>query len=164
MARSNQAAYDSSSIDWAKIRRFALRVAGETKRVRNVRPGVEDHWVLEQRYWLRYDTGSGHMADEKTCTLTDYCLGGSGSLFVLVTQWEEVTPKGMAYFENRRDLQVRPMIDDDVMLFDFAPRHYCDNEQPKIDTNQSPDKRKLKYDSKGIGLSLGLKGLLSLPS
>lgn len=196
MEGPDRGVYANSRIDWEKLRRFAVRVAKETRvarrthaqttqvtKTREVRGGflglsrrtesytvpvtktlTEDHWVLEQRYWKKYENGSGSMADETSCEMMYYCLGTDGSLFVRVESWEEVSPKGMAYFENRHEPTVKPMDDNDVVLFDFEPKRYYTGGRTTIDTDRDPDKLRLKYDAKGIGLSLALKRLLERAS
>jgi hypothetical protein len=121
---------------------------------------TDDYWILEKRYWKRYEKGSGSMADETTYEWTYYCLSTDGSLIVRHEGWEEVQPKTMPYFEHRHDPQITSMTEQDVLLLDFEPEYYRDKGSVSIESTRNPDKRKPRGDTKGIGLTRALHGFL----
>lgn len=185
--------YDQSQINWEKLRKFAARVARETKvrptsgsflrqesRTRQVRAGMfglstraerysvsvpvrfcPDYWVLERRWYKKVSRGR---VENTEVTDLSYCLGSDGSLFVLSESYEGIWTKAAGYCEAPEEPHTRPMNEADVQLFDFEQRNYHHADGPvTIDNNTLPDPRRLKFDSKGVGISIALKKLLGSP-
>lgn len=129
-------------------------------------------WVLDERYAKYTSTqpsnGRGRPAEVLEDNRTLYCLNPGGALVVVsystLEQFIPRTQYGGSHYQHSisEKSTTRPMRDDDVELFDFHPMSRLGSRGPreKVDrTDMASDRR--KYDSKGVGLSVALKRLLS---
>jgi hypothetical protein len=193
VVKSRLAQYEQSQIEWNKLRQFAIRVARETKapsisgshvrqesRTREARGGFlglskrtehykvpvsvtvcTDYWLLDRRLYKKVIRGR---VENTIVSNESYCLGTDGSLFVLHEGYEGVFARGAGYTEAPDDPHVYPMNETHVMLFDFEPAQYNHTDGPQIIYNNNlPDRRRLKYHTKGVGISMALKKLLVDP-
>lgn len=117
-----------------------------------------DNWVLDRRLYKKKTHGK---IENTIVNNVSYCLGVDGSLFVLVEGHEEILGPGITYSEDSHDPGTREMNDDDVQLFDYESGYFHRADGSEIIENMNvPDRRKLKFDTKGVGLSMALKNLL----
>lgn len=150
----SRAAYGASTIDWARLRAYAKKVAAQMG-------DGGDYWVLTVRHWNRVGkVGGGNTED--LSERWEYCLDRDGTLNVRVESREVIYgPNGVTQYPP--STTIRPFMDDDVTLFDFAPLHRRLRGQFSGEDSRGPDPNRLLRHAKGVGLSLALKELLEHP-
>ncbi|NKZ09227.1 hypothetical protein [Actinomadura latina] len=181
--------YDQSQPNWKRLQQYAARVARETKapremttvtaqetRTREERAGLFrrstrlvpytvntskkqqlDYWKLTSRYWIRSEKNS--YGEEIRRDVTNYCLHADGHLFILNESTEEVFPKQGPMIITQ-DSSRYGMTEAEALVLDFEPKFYSSTGRISVETNRDPDRSKVKYHAKGMGLSLALKALL----
>lgn len=156
---------DSETFHIPKIREFPIKGLFRTKYVTETyqdseqRPFGHEYWILDRRHWSKKQTHA-HMIDE-SYEWTNYRLHVDGSLVVSYEAWDEIilTPGGWS--RQPSSWSHRPLdSDEDLAIFDFEPAYHHSAGKISVDTNGNPDRNRLKYHAKGIGLSLALKKIL----
>jgi hypothetical protein len=122
-----------------------------------------DHWKLTNRHWVRTEKRRGYYEEVERATYY-YCLGVDGSLFMLIMTTEEVYPENGRMTVNENSSR-HAMSEEDALTLDFESKYHSFHErhssvETSVETNREPDRSKLKYDTKGDGLSQSLKAIL----
>jgi hypothetical protein len=138
---------------------FRTKYVTETYQESGQRAVGPEYWVLERRHWARKQKHA-HMIDE-SYEWVNYRLHVDGSLVVSHETWDEITltPGGWSRYPS--SWSHRPLdSDDDLAIFDFESKYHHSAGKIAVDTNSNPDRSRLKYHAKGVGLSLALKRIL----
>jgi hypothetical protein len=138
---------------------FRTRYITETYQDYEQKPYGPEYWILELRYWSKKQKHA-HMIDESHAR-SFYRLQADGSLVVSCESWDEITLTPGGWHRYPSSWTHRPLDnDDDLAIFDFESKYYHSSGKISVDTNGNPDRNRLKYHAKGVGLSLALKKIL----
>lgn len=176
--------YKRSELEWAELKALAIEVATTTKRSRKSRlieveavsteksalfgrirrvkkrttqTVLDDHWVLEERFWRKEErTSYGLVVSVETIS---FCLSSAGDLYRRVESSESVFISG-TLVSKTSNIDESSLTDHDALLLDYAPSRYeHDDGTISIVTDREPSEQLDAY-YKGYGLRRLMNSLL----
>ena len=188
-ARVRAMTYEQSTIDWARLRAYAKKVAHETRAPRGTNIVTEtkivedvsygffgrrkvsrrevsienqvlvDYWVLDSASFRQTWKGKYSTSFHER---TMFALRTDGELVVLSESWEDgegIVNDRFSYNSHAKTFTERAFVEPDITRFDYAREPHRSQGKVEVWSTGNPSTKRLTH-AKGVGLSIRLKQLL----